>query len=116
MAKEAPSDPFEMAGDIVELISHRYDLVRFWNGGATGALYSTAPDGKSAVVHLLFYANRGPDAASVRIVGPYRRAQVATVDVARVDHVEVQLQKDAIELHLPQVPQYVAVELSGGLS
>ena len=114
IAKETPGDPFEMAQDAAEIISHRYDLVRFWNGGATGSFLAAAPDGKSAVAHLLFYSNRGPDMASVRIVGPWRRVQVCTVDAPRLPNVEVQLQKDALELHLPQVPQYVAVELSGG--
>jgi hypothetical protein len=114
MAKETPGDPYEMANDATEIISHRHDLVRFWNGGATGSYCAMAPGGKSAVAHLLFYSNRGPDMASVRIAGPYRRAEVATVDNPRMPNVEVQLQKDALELHLPQVPQYVAVELSGG--
>jgi len=114
MAHEPPGDPYEMANDAAELISHRYDLVRFWNGGATGSYYTEGPEGKIAVAHLLFYSNRGPDAASVRIAGPWRRARACTVDVPSVPGVEVQLQKEALEIHLPRVPQYVALELSGG--
>jgi len=110
-AIDTPADPYEMAGDAVVLVSHRYDLVRFWNGGATGSFYAAAPGRKKAVAHLLFYSNRGPDSASVRIAGPYRTARASTVDTPSVPGVEVQLQKDALEVHLPQVSQYVALEL-----
>jgi len=111
MAHSAPDDPYEMANEAVVLISHRYDLVRFWNGGATGSYYAVSPDGKQAVAHLFFYANRGPDSASVRIAGPYRSVRISTVDQPEVKAAHVELQKDAVEVHLPQVPQYVALEL-----
>lgn len=110
-AIEQPGDPFEMANDAVILISHRYDLVRFWNGGATGSSYAASPDGKRAVVHLLFYADRGPDSASVRVAGPYRNVKASTVD-GPLGGVEILAQRDAVEVHLPRASQYVALELS----
>jgi hypothetical protein len=112
MTHRAPDDPYEMANDAVVAISHRYDLVRFWNGGATGSYYAVSPDGKQAVAHLFFYADRGPDSASVRIAGPYRSVKVSTVGRPEVKAAHVELQKDAVEVHLPQVPQYVALELT----
>ncbi|HMC60909.1 MAG TPA: hypothetical protein VKJ01_17085 [Candidatus Solibacter sp.] len=112
MAHSAPDDPYEMANDAMVLISHRYDLVRFWNGGATGSYYAVSPDGKQAVAHLFFYADRGPDSAAVRIAGPYRSVRICTVDRPEVKAAHVELQKDAVEVHLPQVPQYVALELT----
>jgi hypothetical protein len=111
LAKAPPDDPYLWANDSVVLVSHRYDLVRFWNSGATGAYCTLAPDGKQALVHLMFYSDRGPDAASVRIAGKYRAVRVSTVDSAQLAGVKVETQKDAVELHLPQVSQYVAVEL-----
>ena len=110
-ANPDPDDPYVMANDAVLLVSHRYDLVRFWNGGATGSFYTVSADRKKAVVHLLFYADRGPDSASVRIAGRYRGVKAATVDVAELPNVGVKSEKDAVELHLPQVSQYVAAEL-----
>jgi hypothetical protein len=110
-AKSDPDDPYLWANDSVALVSHRYDLVRFWNGGATASFYTMAPDRKRAVVHLLFYANRGPDSATVRIVGRYRGVKASTVDQSPVPKVEMESQKDAVEVHLPQVSQYVALEL-----
>jgi hypothetical protein len=111
LAKEEQSDPYVWANDSVVMVSHRYDLVRFWNGGATGSFYTLSPDRKRAVVHLLFYSNRGPDAASIRVVGRYRSARISTVDLPAARSVEMVSQKDAVEVHLPQVPQYVALEL-----
>ncbi len=111
LANAVPDDPYVMANDSVVLVSHRYDLVRFWNGGATGSFYTEAPDRKHAVVHLLFYANRGPDASSVRVAGPFRKVKATTVDAPLLQNVEVVPQKDAVEVHLPQVSQYVALEL-----
>ena len=111
LGKEEQADPYVWANDTVVLVSHRYDLVRFWNGGATGSFYTVSPDRKSAIVHLLFYANRGPDAASVRVVGRYRSARIFTADQPTARSVEMVSQKEAVEVHLPQVSQYVALEL-----
>ena len=41
----------------------------------------------------------------------YRAARIATVDAAAPRSVEMVSQKEAVEVHLPQVPQYVALEL-----
>lgn len=107
-----PDDPYEMAQDAAVLISHRHDLIRFWNSGACGSYYAVSPDRKQALAHLLFYADRGPDVASVRIAGPYRKVKASTVETPELKGVETVAQKDAVEVHLPQVSQYVALELS----
>jgi hypothetical protein len=111
IAKVAETDPYVWASDSVVLVSHRYDLVRFWNGGANGSFYTMSPDRKQAIVHLLFYANRGPDAASVRVVGRFRSARISMPEVPEPRRVEMVSQQDAVEVHLPQVAQYVALEL-----
>jgi hypothetical protein len=111
MAKADPDDPWVLANDSALLISFRYELLRFWNGGAVSAYLAATPDRKRAVAHLLFYADRGQDHISVRIAGPWRKAKLWTTDRAEARPVEVELQKDAIELHLPDVSQYAAAEL-----
>jgi len=110
LAKTPARDPYQWANDSVVLVSHRYDMVRFWNGGATGSFYATSADRKHGVAHLLFYANRGPDAASVRIAGHWKAVKAWTPD-GPVETIETEYHQDAIEVHLPQVPQYVALEL-----
>jgi hypothetical protein len=111
IAQSDPSDPYLLANDSVVLVSHRYDLVRFWNCGAVASYYSMARDRKQAVVHLLFYADRGPDSASVRIAGRYRAAKMWTVDQPGGRNVELEAQTGAVEVHLSAVSQYVALEL-----
>jgi hypothetical protein len=111
VAVAGSDDPYLWANESVVMVSHRYDLVRFWNSGAAGSFCTVAPDGKQAVVHLLFYANRGPDSATVRIAGRYRAARVYTVDNPAATKVEWAAQTDAVEIHLPPVSQYVALEL-----
>ena len=111
MAKTDPDDPYILANDSALLISHRYELLRFWNGGAVGSYLTVAPDRKRALAHLLFYADRGPDQASVRIVGHYRNASLWTPDRGEPRPLEMEIQKDAVELHLPAVAQYAAAEL-----
>ena len=106
-----PDDAYLWANESVVMVSHRYDLVRFWNSGASGSFCTVAPDGRQAVVHLLFYANRGPDSAAVRIAGRYRAARAYTADNPAATKVEFVPQTDAVEIHLPPVSQYVALEL-----
>jgi hypothetical protein len=111
LAKDPDPDPYLWANDAAVLISHRYDLVRFWNGGATGSFYTVSPDRKRAIVHLLFYSDQGPDAASVRVAGSYRSARIWSAGQPAAQSVKMISQKDAVEVHLPQVSQYVALEL-----
>jgi hypothetical protein len=111
IAKADPDDPYVLANDSALLISHRYELLRFWNGGAVGSFLTVAPDRQRAIAHLLFYADRGPDHASVRIVGRWHKATLWTPDRPDPRPVEMEIQQDAVELHLPAVSQYAAVEL-----
>ena len=111
IAKQDPDDPYVLAQDSALLVSHRYELLRFWNGGAVGSYLTVAPDRKRAVAHLLFYADRGPDKASVRVVGRYRKASLWTPDRQDPRPLEMEIQQDAVELHLPPVSQYAAAEL-----
>ena len=81
-----------------------------WNGGAVGSYYTMAPDRKRALVHMLFYADSGPDDTGVRVAGNFRAARLWTLE-GKESGLEIIPQKDAVELHLPAVAQYAAVEL-----
>lgn len=111
IAKEEPSDPYVLANDSVLLVSHRYELLRFFNAGAEISYLAAAPDRQSALLQLLLYANRGPDDASVRIAGRYRAAGLRSPGRPDAQRLEVQPARDGIELHLPPLAQYAAVEL-----
>jgi hypothetical protein len=109
-AKAEFDDPWVLAQESVLLISHRYDLLRFWNGGSVGSYFTMAPDRKRALIHLLFYANQGPDESGVRVAGNYRSGKLWTLD-GKSASINMVPQKDAVELHLPAVGQYAAAEL-----
>ena len=111
ISKADPDDPYVLANDSAVLISHRYELLRFWNGGAVGSYLTVAPDRKRAVAHLVFYADRGADHISVRIAGRWRKASLWTPEREGPREVEMEIQQDAVELHLPAVGQYAAAEL-----
>ena len=58
------------------------------------------------------YAGRpGADPVTVRVAGPYREARIQRLEDAAPKPLQAVLQKEAIELHLPAVPVYAAIEL-----
>ena len=112
-AKAEFDDPWTLAQEAVLLVSHRNDLLRFWNAGSVSAYYTAAPDGKRAVVHMLYYANRGPVSSLVRVVGAWRSAKLWNLDQSDPRPLEVSPQDGAVELQLPAISQYAALELEG---
>ena len=111
IAKAEPEDPYTLANDSVLLVSHRYDLVRFFNAGAVESTLALARNGKGALLHLLFYADRGPEDASLWIAGRYRSARLWTMDRPEARDLPIAPGRDGIEVRLPPVSQYAAVEL-----
>ena len=107
---QAEDDPYLLVQDAMVLISHRYDLLRFWNGGAVRACLASSPDRRKALLQLVFYANARAGDATIRVAGAYRTARLFTLDGAAKD-VPLLPEKGAVELHLPAVAQYGAVEL-----
>ncbi|MDE3196573.1 MAG: hypothetical protein KGN84_09530 [Acidobacteriota bacterium] len=109
--KEPMTDPYVLANDAAILVSHRYDLLRFWNGGAMSALYTSATDRKRGAVQVLFYSNRPASDVTVRVAGAWRTAAVSTLDRPLPAPVHLEQQKGGVEIHLPAIAQYVAIEL-----
>jgi hypothetical protein len=110
-AKADLSDPYLAANDAAVLISHRYDLLRFWNAGAVSSYLSAAPDRKRALAQMVFYAAVRGAEASVRAAGAYRTARLWTLDHPGPRAVEDLPGREAIEIHLPPVSVYAGIEL-----
>ena len=106
------SDPYEAANRAQVLLSHRHDLVRFWNGGSLGSYLTRTPQG--AVLQIVNYSGRpGADPVSVRVAGPYREARIHLLEEnAPKPLPSVPSKPGAIELHLPAIPVYAAIELT----
>jgi hypothetical protein len=111
LAQAEFGDPYALANEAVLIVSHRYDSVRLFNAGSAGSSYTAAPDGKRAVVQMLFYTDRGVTSVTARVSGKYRTGKLWTLDGPEPRPIEMDLQKDAVELHLPTVSQYAAAEL-----
>lgn len=129
IAKSDDADPYLLANDTVALVSHRFDLLRFWDAGPVNAYLSATPDRKRAVAQMVFYAPetkgrsryRSPGTVTARVAGPYRTARLLTFDQSSQltplaqpvsNRVGVEFGTGALELHLPRLYQYAAVELS----
>ncbi|MGH9432494.1 MAG: hypothetical protein ACRD3T_13215 [Terriglobia bacterium] len=132
IAKSADTaDPYLLASDTVVLVSHRYDLLRFWDAGAVGAYLSAAPSHDRALVQMLFFARAmngkaskgGPQTATVEVAGRYQTAKLLTPDESVTLHelsgskagteVGMEIKSQTVELHLPPLSYYGALELAG---
>ncbi len=105
-------DPYLLANDAANLVSHRYDLVRFWNSGAAGYFYTWSPDRSRALVQLLFYSTRPPSSASLRVAGRFRRASACSPDQPASAPVSAVFSPGAVEIELSEIRHYLALELS----
>lgn len=112
IAKAPLADPYLLASDCGILVSHRYDLLRFWNGGALQAYYSRGLDSRS-LLQVLFYATQPATDTSLWIAGNHRSARLWTLE--RPDPVVLPIEpvRDGIELNLPGAMRYAAIELGG---
>jgi hypothetical protein len=61
---------------------------------------------------MLFYAFiLGDNRPTVRVAGHYKTARLWTFDQPAPRNLEMEIRKDAVELHLPPVRGYAAAEL-----
>jgi hypothetical protein len=112
MARRQPEDPYEVAQDAQILLSHRYDLVRFFNGFLMGAYCTVSPDGKRRLAHMINYGGGADDdPPTARIAGRFRAAKLWSFERAGAQPLEMVAQKEGIEVHLPGLAVYGGVEL-----
>ncbi len=104
-------DPFLIACDTQLLLSYRNDLIRFWNYGAIAWHYTSSPDGRDGVLHVVNYAGRpGADNMGLIVREPYRHVRLSRLEAAPSE-VTPNPARVGIELPLPPIPVYAAVEL-----
>jgi hypothetical protein len=104
-------DPYLVAQDAQILMSHRYDPVRLWNGGSLIA-YATG-DERHGVVHLINYTGQAArDPVSIKVMGQYKQGTLHELDGKAPRPLRGVPQRDGLELHLPPISVYAAVEVS----
>jgi len=105
------SDPYRVPNDAVTLVSHRHDLVRYFNSGAITPCLAASADNRRKTLHTVFYSLRPVEDTSIWVKGPYRSARVRTWNQPQPQIVKLETRDDGVEIHLPAVAQYAMVEL-----
>ena len=101
-----------MASDAQLIVGRRHDLVRYFNFSSLNGYYTAS--GQTAVLHVLNYAvNFGSDLLSVVLMRSCRGARLWRPGVEIPQPVEMARLPQGIELHLPPVAAYAAIELEG---
>lgn len=109
-------DPYLIANDAQVLISNRHNLLRLWNAGAFGAHFAADPRSRHSVAQLLFYAFMyGENRTTLRVAGRYRAAAIRTPEDPSPRPLEMDTLPGAVEMRLPPLAEYAAVELEGAV-
>ncbi len=117
LARQALSDPYQVAVDAQFLLSHRYDLVKIYNAPSSGCTRFTAPaDGRRALLQCLSYADGGRGGGGLRTI--WVREQFAKARLWSVGKEPVSISAEpseeytGLEYHLPaNAPRsYLALE------
>jgi hypothetical protein len=111
IAKERRPDPYVIAQDAHMLLSRTNDLVRLYNAPSSLSLYVASGDGKKAVLHLVNYSARPGNEVTAWLARPEKPARLWTPGAQNAETVKTAPVVNGIEIHLPAVNTYAAVEL-----
>ncbi len=113
VAKEETQDPYLVAADVQLLMSHRNDLLRFFNTGTLNCYYTASADGKKSLLHIINYAMRMfGSPVSVAFTRRFRAARIWKLEDGVAAPLELFPTEDGgVEVHLPTFNVYAAVEL-----
>ena len=103
------ADPYLVANDAVVLVSHREDIVRFFNTGAITPCLSAKTGG--VVLQTVFYSLRPVEDASVWVKGSYKSARLRAFGQTADQTVKLVTRDPGVEIYLPAVSQYARIEL-----
>ena len=112
-AKEDDPDAYFVCADIQNILSHRGDVVRLYNGASMNYYLHASPKGGQGAIHLLNYSRRpGSDGVVLYVKTPYRSARFVSPEIASPVALEWAPQKaGGAELSLPRFAVYGVVQL-----
>jgi hypothetical protein len=113
VARQDELDPFFTCADIQNILSHRGDPMRLYNGPSMNCVCQVATDGRQGVIHMLNYARRaGGDPAVVYVKTPYAKASFVSPEIASPVPLQLAVQAaGGAELTVPKFAVYGAVQL-----
>ncbi len=120
VARQALSDPYQVAVDTQFLLSHRYDLVKIYNAPSSGCTRFTGPaDGGRALLQSVSYATGGRGGGGLRTIWvreQYAKTRLWGIGIPPASiAAEPSEEFTGVEYHLPATaPQaYLALEFEG---
>ena len=117
VARQALSDPYQVAVETQFLLSHRYDLVKIYNAPSSGCTRFTAPfEGRKALLQCVSYADGGRGGGGLRTIWVRERFAKARLWSIGNDPVSIGAEPSeeytGMEYHLPATAprSYLALE------
>lgn len=113
VAKEESQDPWLIAADAQLLMSHKNDLVRFFNTGTLNCYYTASADGKKSLLQIINYAMRpSNNLVSASFTRRFRAARLWKLEDGTAQPLELFPTEDGgMEVHIPAFNVYAAIEL-----
>ena len=117
VAREEKPDTYFTCMDVQNILSHRGDPARLYNGASMNYFYQAAPQGRQGVIHVLNYSRRaGGDNALIYLKAPYRSARFVSPEIAAPVALQWAPQTSPYgiggsELTLPRISVYGAVQM-----
>ena len=117
VARQALTDPYQVAAETQLLLSHRYDLVKIYNAPSSGGTRLTAPaEGRKALLQCVSYADGGRGGGGLRTI--WIREQFAKARLWGIGNDPVSIAAEpseeytGVEYHLPTTAprSYLALE------
>jgi hypothetical protein len=103
-------DPYFLAADLRSLVGRRHDPVTLFNAQSLWEHFSTAPDGRTALLQLVGFTSRPTESVSMAPAGPWRSAALYTLG-SNVPAVLEPVKVDGRpEFRLPAFSYYAALE------
>jgi hypothetical protein len=115
VARNALDDPYQVAVETQLLLSHRNDLVKIYNSPSSGCTrYTASPDGKTALLQCLSYADgRRAGLRTIWVRDRHRSTRLWTIEAPAVTlDAHTSDEYAGVEYHLPAnaAQAYLALE------
>ena len=113
VAREDEPDTYFTCADIQNILSHRGDPARLYNGASMNYIIQVGRRGRQGMIHVLNYSKRpGSDNAIVYLKAPCKSARFVSPEIAAPVALEwVPQAAGGMELDLPVISVYGAVEM-----
>ena len=117
IAKEAAPDTYFTCMDVQNILSHRGDPARLYNGASMNFFFQASPQGRQGVIHVLNYSRRpGSDNVLIYLKTPYQSARFVSPEIAAPVPLKWVPQASpyetgGVELTLPRISVYGAVQM-----